>query len=111
MFEGVEVDRCTGCSGLWFDDREKDQLLEVTGSEVIDTGDRSTGREFNKKDRIPCPRCKGQMIRMVDKKKPDIWYEQCSICGGMWFDAGEFRDLKRGSFLDVFRGMFAPSRE
>jgi Zn-finger nucleic acid-binding protein len=38
VFKDVEVDRCIGCRGLWFDALEKDDLLKIKGSESIDLG-------------------------------------------------------------------------
>lgn len=32
-FNDIEVDRCTGCKGLWFDVLKKDDLLKIKGSE------------------------------------------------------------------------------
>ena len=32
---------------------------------------------------------------------------QCPICGGVFFDAGEFRDFKTESVSDVVRGLFS----
>ena len=41
-----------------------------------------------------CTACHTQMIRMVDLKQSHIWQETCSICNGVFFDAGEFSDFK-----------------
>jgi transposase-like protein len=38
---------------------------------------------------------KGRMIRIVDVDQPHIWFEHCTVCGGSFFDAGEFRDFPR----------------
>src|SRR5690606_31905197 len=35
-FEGVSVDRCTGCKGLFFEARKAQKLKEMRGSEVLD---------------------------------------------------------------------------
>ena len=35
-YQGVGVDRCTNCRGLWFDGLEKDIMAKLTGSEIID---------------------------------------------------------------------------
>src|SRR5712671_7655966 len=92
-FAGVEVDRCTDCQGIFFDAFEKEQLQKMKGADAIDIGDSEVGREFNKVDVIDGPHCASQMIRMVDLEQPHIWFEHCTVCGGSFFDAGEFRDL------------------
>ena len=44
-YEGVTIDRCTQCKGIWFDANEQKWLKEKKGSEVIDNGDAaSAGR-------------------------------------------------------------------
>ena len=47
---------------------------------------------------------------MVDRAQPHIWYEACTRCYGVFFDAGEFRDYKETSVLDFFRDLFAKER-
>ena len=99
-FGGVVVDRCSACFGIWFDASEKEHLRDLEGSEIIDQGDPEIGKEMNRRRRVPCPRCGGRMIPMVDRKKFRIQYEHCTICGGSFFDAGEFKEYKRRAVLD-----------
>ena len=109
-YAGIKVDRCVGCRGIWFDMLEHEHLKSIEGSESIDIGDEAVGREFNKMDRIDCPSCGTCMIRMVDRDQPHIWYEACTVCYGVFFDAGEFRDYKERTVLDFFRDLFAGER-
>ena len=102
-FEGIEVDRCTGCQGLWFDALEDRDLRAKKGAESIDVGSAATGAEHDAKGKIDCPRCGTRMVRMVDADQPHVWFEQCGVCHGRFFDAGEFRDVKNWSFADLFR--------
>lgn len=71
-FGGIEVDRCTDCQGLFFDEFEKEPLRKMKGADALDIGDTKTGREFNKVDRINCPRCSSPMIRMMDLEHPQV---------------------------------------
>jgi len=100
VFEGIEIDRCTSCKGIWFDILEHEDLKKLKGSEVIDSGDPATGDEFNKIEDINCPKCKAKMIKLVDPKQTHIWYESCTICSGVFFDAGEFSDFKEETLWD-----------
>jgi Zn-finger nucleic acid-binding protein len=102
-YEGIEVDRCTGCQGMWFDALEDRELRAKKGSEKLDTGSGKTGARHDAKGKIRCPRDGAMMIRMVDRDQPHVWYESCSSCYGTFFDAGEFRDLKQRSIGDLFR--------
>jgi len=109
-FAGVEVDRCMDCHGLFFDEFEKERLQKARGADAIDTGDAKLGREFNKVDLINCPRCGSQMIRMVDLHHPHIWFEHCTVCGGSFFDAGEFKELTHHTILGFFKDLVVKER-
>lgn len=110
VFAGVEVDRCEDCGGIWFDAREMEQLRGTRGAEAIDTGDPAVGKKYNRVERARCPRCGVAMVRMIDRKQHHLWYEACGTCGGTFLDAGEFRDLRTVSLLDLVRDLFAGRR-
>ncbi len=101
----VEVDRCVGCQGLWFDMLEKDDLLKIEGSESIDVGSAEQGQRFDASRRINCPKCNVRMLSMVDMTQAHIHYESCPTCYGTFFDAGEFRDLKELTVVERFTSM------
>ena len=100
-FEGVEVDRCKKCKGIWFDVGEENCLLGTDAATAIDTGDPSIGRETNEIDHYRCPRCDGGMLRRADPKQSQIRYEECTSCRGTFFDAGEFTDLIKDTIAEL----------
>lgn len=75
--QGIEVERCTKCGGLWFDMLEAEDLKKLSGSEAIDTGGQKTGKDQNKIEKIKCPEDSATMLRMVVNGRPHIWYESC----------------------------------
>lgn len=101
--QGIEVDRCTICNGIWFDAGEVEQLKNKKVASAIDTGDIKTGKLSDAIDRYSCPRCGGAMLKMIDPKQRHISYETCSSCRGSFFDAGEFRDLSELTISEIFR--------
>ena len=107
----IEVDRCTECGGIWFDMLEAEHLKDAGGSEVIDVGDSEVGKQYSAMKHVKCPVCHGEMIGMVDVRQPHIWYEGCTVCYGLFFDAGEFTDYKEETILDFFRDLFAKERK
>jgi Zn-finger nucleic acid-binding protein len=107
-YDGVEVDRCKSCKGLWFDVGESELLRDKDVAAEIDSGDPQTGRQTNEIDRYRCPRCDGGMLRMVDPQHANIWYEECTSCRGSFFDAGEFADLNKVEISDVVTRLAAP---
>ena len=102
-YEGIEVDRCKTCQGIWFDAGESDVLRDKDAAATIDTGDPLTGRQTNEIDHYRCPRCDGGMLRRVDPMQPHIQYEECTSCRGSFFDAGEFSDLSKDSISALLK--------
>ena len=110
-FRAIEIDRCSGCRGLWFDNLEHEKLKLLEGSESIDDGDPALGKRYDKVDRIKCPICHTRMVRMVDARQRHIHYESCPACSGVFFDAGEFADFKKEDWLDRLRDLVAGRRD
>jgi Zn-finger nucleic acid-binding protein len=106
-FEGIEVDRCTNCKGIWFDFQEQKQLKGVKGSSRIDVGDAATGRQMNQAGKVNCPRDGTLLTHMVDLKQPHIAYEACPHCYGVFFDAGEFKDYSQKTLVESLKGLFS----
>jgi Zn-finger nucleic acid-binding protein len=94
QFGGVEVDRCSGCGGLWFDLLEHEELRTTPGAGVIDSGDPALGARYDAVGLIRCPVDAEPMVRMVDRAQPTLWLESCPLCFGVFFDAGEFSDFR-----------------
>lgn len=109
-FNTIEIDRCTNCRGLWFDMLEKDDLVKLEGSESIDIGSDELGREYDDMREIDCPHCQQSMIPMIDKDQFHIRFESCPSCYGVFFDAGEFRDLKENTVMERFSKMLQTLR-
>jgi len=103
---GIRVDRCGACGGIWLDALEKDRLLAAKGAAArIDTAATPPGPRAAASGATMCPRDKSMLIRMVDHKKPHVHFESCKICGGVFLEAGELRDLAHPSLLDRLRSM------
>jgi Zn-finger nucleic acid-binding protein len=109
--EGITIDRCSNCQGLWFDDDEAHQLkLKGGGSGVVDVGDSKKGWLWDSHSDINCPHCNKEMKKAADPDQKHIWYELCEE-HGMFMDAGEFSDFEDESLLDRFRALIKGDRE
>ena len=107
----ISLNRCGDCQGLFV---KPDVLMEMKHewmSEVLDMGDRAVGRKLNAVDDIDCPECGTHMDKVADQKQTHIWYEACPNCDGMFFDAGEFTDLKHDTVLDRLRDLLKGRRK
>jgi Zn-finger nucleic acid-binding protein len=101
-FAGIEVDRCTGCGGIWFDLLEHEALRAAAGADAIDTGDPAVGARFDAVGLVRCPVDAEPMVRMVDRAQPALWFESCPLCYGVFFDAGEFSEFMEDHLRDLF---------
>lgn len=104
-YDGVEVDRCEHCNGMWFDAGEIEELSNSAAAAALDTGDEQVGRELNAERHYECPRCYGEMESVSDKRQPHIHFESCTTCHGSFLDAGEFRDLAKLTVGEFFRSI------
>jgi Zn-finger nucleic acid-binding protein len=103
----VTVDRCVGCGGLWLDALEKERLLEHKGAaRHADAGSRAQAGRMDRKVKILCPRDHSTMIHMVDASQPHVGFESCTVCGGVFLDAGELTDLSEVSLRERVRMVF-----
>ena len=108
--EGVVIDRCVSCKGLWFDRREEATLKSHAAQ--VDIGDPAVGAKLNTENQIKCPVCENTMLlRMMGPRKSNIWFETCPSCYGLFYDAGEFKDSGKPSAVSVIREMYAKARE
>lgn len=104
-FDEVEVDRCTGCKGLWFQKGELARLREETwmADYVLDEGSAKIGRKYNSITAVDCPECGADMKQESDPSQPHIVFETCPEDHGTFLDAGEFTDLLHKTFWDRFK--------
>ena len=95
------IDRCEVCGGLWFDALERERLLQHPEAvQKLDCGPLAPARVMNKVTRIHCPRDGSAMIHQVDAQQRHVGFESCTICGGVYLDAGELRDLSEVTLLE-----------
>lgn len=104
-FNGVTVERCTQCKGLWFAGAEHKELKKMKGAEAVDTGSAKVGKQYNDMEDVACPVCGEEMDTVADKFQPHIHYELCHKGHGVFFDAGEFKDFKEENLGDFFKDL------
>jgi len=104
---GVEIDRCTRCKGIWFDQQEESLLKKAKGTHKADIGHQAIGEYYNTIRDINCPRCNVPMKKTDMKRgRIPIQYETCDKCRGAFFDAGEFRDFAEPTILEFIIDMY-----
>jgi Zn-finger nucleic acid-binding protein len=90
--QGVTVERCSSCGGIWFDARELGQLLAEDAQHVAslrrggDQGELGGKRGF-------CPRDASELLRVYSSIDRSVILDACADCRGIWLDGGEFDKL------------------
>jgi hypothetical protein len=85
----VQVDVCDGCGGLWFDDRESQEL---TPGGTLALLERITLRPSRAvQDRSPCPRCRQTLYQVHDQQRATRFtYRRCPSGHGRFITAYHF---------------------
>jgi len=108
--KGVEVDRCVKCGGIWLDQGELDVLMKTRGGVKdavagLDTGPAVDAAKRHAITPVKCPRDSSRLITMVDVKQTHIQYEACTVCGGIFMDCGELKDLSQFTLRERLAGI------
>ena len=90
--EGIELDACPWCRGLWFDAGEVALLAEKVGRtlSVTESGPLAVAAAGEKPR--PCPRCDKTMEKVTLGQSPRVLLDRCAS-HGLWFDHGELGSL------------------
>ncbi len=103
--EGIEIDQCPKCSGIWCDPGEYEKLLKIKNSEKL--LDRSKKVEEHNDKVGFCPRCGGQKYMVqVSSVNPRIKIDKCVKCNGLWLDGGEFEVLQIDEVMSTIENLF-----
>jgi len=90
--QDINVDRCTNCGGIWFDEQELPRLLHVSPQDLAPLRGGALQEELNTK-RGPCPRDATPLLRVYSAQNPSVVVDACTRCRGIWLDGGEFDRL------------------
>ena len=87
--EGIELDYCPACRGLWFDADELALLAEACGIEVDLPDVADAAKADTAEAARACPRCGKPMNKVLMGDDPPVVIDACPNQHGLWFDAGE----------------------
>jgi Zn-finger nucleic acid-binding protein len=109
--EGVEIDHCLSCGGVWLDGGELELLLE--GASNRDELMASLTPVVAKREKkIRCPMCSKKLGKVAYGPAGEIILDKCPRHHGLWFDRDELaRALEMGHFegkpvYDVLTAVF-----
>lgn len=88
--EGVELDFCSGCSGILFDAGEVSEYFELAS----DFPDFPKTLEHQKSTEFECPKCDDTWVEVRFEQNESLMLDLCRGCGVIWLDKGEFPRLE-----------------
>jgi Zn-finger nucleic acid-binding protein len=111
--EGVEIDRCLRCDGVWLDAGELEMVTEWAGADPGALAAALEASSRTKRSKRRCPRC-GRKMRLVPVGlEGTLELDRCPIGHGLWFDRGEleklianFEDGEEGAVARFFADLF-----
>lgn len=83
--EGVDLDYCSGCKGLWLDKDELAFMVEL----ATDIPEIEKVKQGAAKTRFPCPRCTSVLEEMRFTSADQLLLDRCPGCHGIWLDRAE----------------------
>ncbi len=93
--QGVEVDACATCEGLWFEDDELRQAKDHAEPDAnwldFDIW-KHPERFLISAAALQCPSCDKGMVAL-DYDETGVQIDACPACRGVWLDGGEFEAL------------------
>ena len=97
--EGVEIDYCFDCGGIWLDKGELEILLshQNHGDQLLDSI--KACPEVKEKKR-KCPICRKKMEKISVEVNNTFILDRCKNAHGIWFDKGELKGILRQFELD-----------
>jgi Zn-finger nucleic acid-binding protein len=91
MIEGVHVDFCGGCKGIWFDEGELAFYTEMPVDVPSLTQDVGTGRDTG----LDCPHCGSvHLVEVHYLKGQHPLLDVCPKCKGVFVDKGELPQIE-----------------
>ena len=107
-YRGIEVDKCSGCEGMWLDHPELGELEDKVFDEGLVKG---TMRFTSNSGDLLCPTC-GKHMHWFRYRHYNLELDFCEEEHGFWLDKGEekrvleimeqrSKDLKRSASAEV----------
>lgn len=90
-YEGVDLDICRLCHGLWFDKTELAKFNKFDVDFPLSPGNGIT----KKRAGVRCPRCDVFMKVIQYAAGADFEVDRCSGCGGVWLDEYEIQKIQQ----------------
>ena len=109
--QGVTVDVCPGCRGVWLDPGELALLSDTENDLPKESDSRRTapGQGLQSKTDSHCPRCQAGFDTFEYAPGTSLYIDRCKDCEGIWLDAGELKKIRNISHQRRFLSIHSPT--
>jgi len=92
----VNLDVCTNCGGIYFDNREFDKFDENCEdiTPLVNLFENKTFAETDTSNERICPVCGMKMVKNYASANHEIQVDECYSCGGKFLDNGELEKIR-----------------
>jgi|GEM_PF-329426 len=107
VLEGIELDVCNSCGGIWFDKQELASAVSLDKQTVDSFYNKlnalkvqdetsetvSNDQNFTKDLILKCPKCNIEMSKYKYMYTSNIYIDSCDRCEGIWLDNNELLNI------------------
>jgi Zn-finger nucleic acid-binding protein len=111
--DGVEIDRCVRCEGLWLDAGELEWIAHMAHVPQGGLSEAASQAKGQRGSKGRCPRCRRRLRKVTLERPPGLEIDRCPQGDGLWFDRGEieaflaaFETGETGAVARFFRDFF-----
>jgi membrane associated rhomboid family serine protease len=91
--QGVTIDVCPGCRGIWLDPGELAQLRGASEDLPAAPDNVASGTRYLQTSTYICPRCQGGFDTFEYAPGTGLYIDRCKSCRGIYLDAGELKKI------------------
>lgn len=91
--DGIELDRCIDCRGIWLDPGELEAIAEAAGVLPGGLTEAVRAAKGEKHGERRCPRCQRRLRTVHVGHREAMEIDHCPRGDGLWFDQGEMEML------------------
>jgi len=91
--QGVTIDVCPGCRGIWLDPGELAQLRGASEDLPTAPDNIASGTRYLETSTYICPRCQGGFDTFEYAPGTGLYIDRCKTCQGIYLDAGELKKV------------------
>jgi len=91
--DGVSVDRCNACGGMYLDESELKKVEKEAGAAPDALRNIKSSVGVDVEAPVMCIRCSHRMDRVNFSYSSGIFIDYCPICKSIWLDNGELEKI------------------